>query len=68
MTTHIYHPDSHTHGLCSKCPRCREHAKHPEQSLDQENIDRLMNGDILTELDVQAVAQLLQWERDRDRA
>lgn len=59
MSSHIYHEAVLTHGLCPKCPRCREHAKHPRESLDQENIDRLLNGDILTTLDVTAVANLL---------
>lgn len=51
MTTHIFHEDSHTHGLCDDCPRCQEHAEYPAASLDTENINRLLNGHCFSELD-----------------
>jgi hypothetical protein len=41
MTTHSYHPDTHTHGLADDCPRCAEHAYHPIHSLDPENLAAL---------------------------
>lgn len=63
MTTHIDHPDSHEHGLCPGCPRCEEHAAHPERSLDDENKKRLLLGRTFTELDEVAAARLkeLMW-------
>lgn len=42
MTIHTIHPDSHEHGLADDCPRCAEHAEHPIQSLDHENLGRIM--------------------------
>lgn len=41
MTCHSYHPDTHTHGLADGCPRCDEHAAHPELGLDQGNLAAL---------------------------
>ena len=38
MTAHVWHPDTHTHGLADGCPRCAEHAAHPELSLDAQNL------------------------------
>jgi hypothetical protein len=35
---HSLHPDSHEHGLADDCPRCAEHAEHPFESLDDENL------------------------------
>lgn len=34
---HTWHPDTHTHGLADGCPRCDQHAEHPEASLDRQN-------------------------------
>jgi hypothetical protein len=42
MTMHSIHPDTHEHGLADDCERCAEHAQHPIQSLDQENLRRIM--------------------------
>ncbi len=42
MTMHTFHPDTHENGLADDCPRCAEHAEHPIQSLDQENLMRIM--------------------------
>ena len=38
MSTHSPHPDSHDHGLADNCPRCAEHAEHPFESLDDDNL------------------------------
>lgn len=43
MTTHTFHPDSHTHGLADDCPRCAEHAEHPTRSLDDANFAALVD-------------------------
>lgn len=58
MTTHSVHPDSHTHGLADDCPRCQEHAEHPERGLDRDNIRRLLRGETYTKLDERAAARL----------
>lgn len=63
MTAHIYHPRSHTHGLHPDCPRCQEHAAHPEQGLDPVNRARLLAGEIHTELDQVAADNLRRYER-----
>lgn len=42
MTMRSIHPDTHTHGLADDCERCAEHAEHPIQSLDTENLRRIM--------------------------
>jgi hypothetical protein len=52
------HPDSHIGGLLPGCPRCREHAEHPEQTLDNENIRRLLLGHTYSALDVAAADKL----------
>ena len=41
MTSHAWHPDTHTHGLADNCPRCAEHAQHPLLSLDAGNFAAL---------------------------
>lgn len=43
MSSHTRHPDVHTHGLQDGCPRCEEHAEHPERSLDNEMLEMLHN-------------------------
>lgn len=58
MTTHSPHPDSHTHGLADGCPRCQEHAEHPERGLARDNIRRLLRGETYTKLDERAAARL----------
>lgn len=58
MTVHTYHEDTHTHGLADDCPRCQEHAQHPESSLDRVNIRRLLEGSVLTMTDRIAAAKL----------
>lgn len=58
MTTHTYHEDSHTHGLADGCPRCEEHAEHPERNLDSRNLKRLMEGKLYTRLDQVAANRL----------
>jgi hypothetical protein len=46
--SHIFHPDSHQHGLRDDCPRCVEHSAAPFLSLDDENLiaiyTRCVNG------------------------
>lgn len=58
MTAHIYHPDTHEYGLFDECPRCQEHAEHPEWSLDSDNVARLLRGDLFSELDRKAAERL----------
>jgi hypothetical protein len=58
MSTHIFHPDTHEHGLASDCPRCIEHAEHPERGLDSDNLERLRQGRIFTPLDKIAAIHL----------
>jgi hypothetical protein len=53
LTSHIYHPDVHTHGLFPGCPRCKELAASPAQ-LDQAMRRRLADGHIESFLDLQA--------------
>lgn len=49
MTVHIFHPDTHEHGLFDGCPRCEEHAQDPLLSLDTRNLvllaERVRNGE-----------------------
>lgn len=64
MTMHSFHPDTHEHGLADDCPRCAEHAAHPIQSLDHENLRRIMElaldqGRAATYHDQVAAAQVL---------
>ena len=54
MSTHSYHPDTHTHGLADDCPRCTEHAHHPERSLDAVNM-RALHYRIQRELPARSV-------------
>lgn len=42
MTAHSIHEDTHTHGLNDECPRCYEHSLHPFESLDDENLRKLV--------------------------
>ena len=58
MTLHTYHPDSHSNGLQPGCPRCQEHAEHPERGLDSQNLARLRAGVLITSLDRQAARNL----------
>lgn len=48
MSSHTYHPDSHTHGLADDCPRCAEHAREPWVGLDLSMLaalrDRIARG------------------------
>jgi len=62
VTTHSYHPDTHIHGLRADCPRCIEHAEHPERSLDSTNLARLRAGRILTALDARAAVNLMKYD------
>jgi hypothetical protein len=39
--SHIYHPDSHTHGLCDDCPECVSKAQTGE-GFDRENRYRIL--------------------------
>jgi hypothetical protein len=41
VSTHSFHPDSHVFGLADECPRCAEHAAHPFESLDRNNLREL---------------------------
>lgn len=61
MTVHAYHPDTHTHGLADDCPRCLEHARHPLNSLDLENLAALrlrLNDDLAARSDTEALAMV----------
>lgn len=66
MTVHSYHPDSHTAGLANDCPRCQEHAAHPERGLDSTNLARLRAGHTYTALDRAAAQNLAAWDRSRE--
>lgn len=50
MTHHIYHPDTHTDGLCDECPRCQEYVLRPTD-LDAENLRRIWRGECHTRTD-----------------
>lgn len=65
MTSHSYHPRSHTHGLHPGCPRCEQLADDPETGLDAENRARILAGEIYTELDQRAEWRLRQLNRRR---
>ncbi len=43
MTSHGPHPSTHMYGLADGCPRCAEHAEHPFESLDSENLRALIS-------------------------
>jgi hypothetical protein len=71
MTIHIYHPQVwdpkfHPDGgpvLDDECPRCQEHAEHPEATLDPLHQTKLMDmfvsgGPYLSDLDRRAAGQL----------
>lgn len=57
MTAHIFHPDVHTYGLCPECPRCQEHAAHPE-GLDTDTALLILSHPI-SALDHEARSRLL---------
>ena len=38
---HTLHPDTHEFGLADDCERCAQHAEHPFDSLDNDNLRRL---------------------------
>ncbi len=58
--SHIYHPDTHTHGLCDDCPECVWKAEHG-QGFDQRNLHRLMVArEHYTVTDQKAHAKLLE--------
>jgi hypothetical protein len=42
MSSHVYEPSIREHGLQDNCPRCAEHAEHPEWSLDDDNLRALI--------------------------
>lgn len=42
MPTHTHHPPIGTHGLADSCLRCEEHADHPFDSLDDDNLTDLV--------------------------
>lgn len=64
--SHIFHPDSHTSGLYDACPRCEQHAKHPQESLDSTNLARLREGRVYTELDIKAAAVLAEYDKSKE--
>ena len=53
MTQHIYHPDTHVHGLNDACARCYEHSLHPFESLDDENM-RNLTARVLGDMDARS--------------
>ena len=55
MSIHTVHPPSHTHGLADGCERCAEHACHPFETLDDDNLRAL-------------VARAKDWENNRPRS
>mgnify|MGYP001610228943 CR=1 FL=1 len=48
--THVFHPDSHSHGLADGCPRCAEHAE-DLISLDDDNLTVLYRRTLAFERD-----------------
>jgi len=83
MTTHTYHPDVLIHGLQADCPRCQEHALHPEwleddlrlliltypkTSLDYEARERLRLDTIVSDMEAQRIALLDQKALWKQRA
>jgi hypothetical protein len=64
MVAHAPHPDILEQGLHEGCPRCEEHAEHPELNLDVENIYRLRNGGIYSDLDRIAFENLRRYFGD----
>jgi hypothetical protein len=42
MSSHNHAPAIKEHGLQDDCPRCAEHAEHPERSLDEPNLRALV--------------------------
>lgn len=61
--THSYHLDIASHGLSPGCPRCEEHAEHPERGLDSVNLLRLREGLWFTALDRKAAFNLMDYDR-----
>lgn len=59
IVSHRLHPDIYTHGLDDGCPRCQQHAEHPE-GLDRDNTARLLRGEIHSRLDQVAASRLRQ--------
>lgn len=43
MASHIYHGSIGTHGLFDGCNRCLQHAEHPFDSLDDDNLADLID-------------------------
>jgi hypothetical protein len=53
MASHNHAPAIVEYGLQDECPRCGEHAEHPFQSLDDENLTAL-------------AARTVAWIRDEE--
>lgn len=64
MSSHSFHPDIYEAGLEESCPRCREHAEHPD-GLDAQNRARLLRGEIHSRLDQVAAGRLRALEFER---
>lgn len=58
MTTHITHGDVYSTGLQEGCPRCKQHALTPWDSLDNRNLARLRSRVFFSSLDVIAATNL----------
>jgi hypothetical protein len=44
MTAHIFHDDTHTHGLADNCPRCEELAINFPYGWDDINMSNLVHN------------------------
>ncbi|MGH2396529.1 MAG: hypothetical protein ACRDFW_05985 [bacterium] len=58
MTTHINDPDIYTNGLNVDCPRCKQHALTPWDSLDNRMLARLRSHVFFSALDAIAAVNL----------
>jgi len=66
---HTLHPDVHEYGLADSCPRCRQHAEHPLDSMDDTMLralfDRLASGQIARSLNEGLAMDNLRSDRQK---
>ncbi|MGH2372124.1 MAG: hypothetical protein ACRDIC_01405 [bacterium] len=58
MASHSPHGDVYTKGLNPDCPRCKQHALMPWDSLDNRNLARLRSRVFFSALDAIAAVNL----------
>lgn len=59
--THTIHANDR---LEPGCPRCEEHARHPFESLDEQQLARLWRGEVNSPLDADARGLMLRQARE----